>query len=234
LGSDPNVEALEDKATNIKYIFPLKRNSTQISYAPIRSGDRKKFDGCFRFDERAIWYREQTPKLKVDVERGRRVILFLDEGLKAEEERDFMAHVKDGKVDMERYFEQQFCMGTIAARTNCVFSAQRVFELLKERVEVEQVFDTFKNALYADRSYMRDDWSLQGWIFVNFVALLFYYRIYGLLLGCDALSKYSPRDVILHLSRVFKLKIGEKWVLSEIPKLTRQLAEKLSIEISIT
>ena len=87
---------------------------------------------------------------------------------------DLLKRVKAGKLDMEGYFEQQFFMGTIAVVSNCLFSAQRVFELLKERIEVEHVYDTFKNTLNADRSYMRDDGSLQGWMLVNFVALLFY------------------------------------------------------------
>ncbi|MCL2257848.1 MAG: hypothetical protein FWC14_06650 [Candidatus Bathyarchaeota archaeon] len=109
-----------------------------------------------------------------------------------------------------------------------------MFELLKERVEVEQVFDVFKNSFSADRLYMRDDVGLLGWMFVNFVALLFYYRVYDLLLGCNVLDRYSVGDVVLHFSRVFKLKLGAGWVLSEIPKSSRLLAEKLKIEISIT
>jgi hypothetical protein len=27
-----------------------------------------------------------------------------------------------------------------------------------------------------------------------------------------------PKDIILHLSRIYKLKIEEKWILSEIPE----------------
>lgn len=230
--SELNVAALEEE--KLEYLLPLKRNSSQISYAPTRSGDRKRFDGFFQFDERVIWYREQKPKSRADKEAGRRVFLFLDEKLKAEEEKDFMSHVKAKKLGAEEYFERQFCMGTIAVITNCSFRAQRVFELLKERLEVEQVFDTFKNTLHADRSFMRDDLGLQGWMFVNFVALLLYYRFYDLLLQCEVLDKYSPRDVILHLSRVFKLRIGEKWVLSEVPKSSKILMEKLKIQISIT
>lgn len=230
--SELNVAALEEE--KLEYLLPLKRNSSQISYAPTRSGDRKRFDGFFQFDERVIWYREQKLKSRADKEAGRRVFLFLDEKLKAEEEKDFMSHVKAKKLGAEEYFERQFCMGTIAVITNCSFRAQRVFELLKERLEVEQVFDTFKNTLHADRSFMRDDLGLQGWMFVNFVALLLYYRFYDLLLQCDVLDKYSPRDVILHLSRVFKLRIGEKWVLSEVPKSSKILMEKLKIQISIT
>ena len=230
--SELNVAALEEE--KLEYLLPLKRNSSQISYAPTRSGDRKRFDGFFQFDERVIWYREQKPKSRADKEAGRRVFLFLDEKLKAEEEKDFMSHVKAKKLGAEEYFKRQFCMGTIAVITNCSFRAQRVFELLKERLEVEQVFDTFKNTLHADRSFMRDDLGLQGWMFVNFVALLLYYRFYDLLLQCEVLDKYSPRDVILHLSRVFKLRIGEKWVLSEVPKSSKILMEKLKIQISIT
>ncbi|MCJ7423906.1 transposase [Candidatus Bathyarchaeota archaeon] len=230
--SELNVAALEEE--KLEYLLPLKRNSSQINYAPTRSGDRKRFDGFFQFDERVIWYREQKLKSRADKEAGRRVFLFLDEKLKAEEEKDFMSHVKAKKLGAEEYFERQFCMGTIAVITNCSFRAQRVFELLKERLEVEQVFDTFKNTLHADRSFMRDDLGLQGWMFVNFVALLLYYRFYDLLLQCEVLDKYSPRDVILHLSRVFKLRIGEKWVLSEVPKSSKILMEKLKIQISIT
>ena len=230
--SELNVAALEEE--KLEYLLPLKRNSSQISYAPTRSGDRKRFDGFFQFDERVIWYREQKLKSRADKEAGRRVFLFLDEKLKAEEEKDFMSHVKAKRLGAEEYFERQFCMGTIAVITNCSFRAQRVFELLKERLEVEQVFDTFKNTLHADRSFMRDDLGLQGWMFVNFVALLLYYRFYDLLLQCEVLDKYSPRDVILHLSRVFKLRIGEKWVLSEVPKSSKILMEKLKIQISIT
>jgi transposase len=230
--SESNVVSLEED--RLEYILPLKRNHSLISYAPTRSGDRKMFGGYFQFDERVIWYQEQKPKSKAERASGRRLILFLDEKLKAEEEKDFMSHVKAGKITLQDYFAQQFCMGTIVVMTNCSFTAQRVFELLKERVEVEQVFDTFKNTLNADRSYMRDDWGLQGWMFVNFVALLFYYRIYDLLLRCEVLDRYSPRDVIMHLSRVFKLRIGNEWVLSEVPKSTRALMDKLKIEISIT
>jgi hypothetical protein len=81
---------------------------------------------------------------------------------------------------------------------------------------------------------MRDDSAMEGWMFVNFISLLLYYKVYGLLVSKDALSKCSPKDVILHFSRVFNVKIGDNWVVSEVPKKTRLLIEKLGIELSIT
>ncbi|MDR0459887.1 MAG: hypothetical protein LBH62_00365 [Nitrososphaerota archaeon] len=92
---------------------------------------------------------------------GRRVFLFFDERLRVEEERDFVLRVVEKKLVLSEFFECQFCMGTIGVVTNCGFGAARVFELLKERVEVEGVFDVFKNSLNADRLYMRDDLGLQ-------------------------------------------------------------------------
>ncbi len=78
---------------------------------------------------------------------------------------------------------------------------------------------------------MRDDNQMQGWMFVNFIALILYYRIYAMLRKHDLLSRYSVHDVIDHLERVQMLKIGEEWKISEIPKQSRMLIEKLEIPI---
>jgi transposase len=215
------------ESSGLEYILPLKRNSGMISYSATRSGDRRSFDGHFAFDERVIWYKEKKLAGK------RRLVLFLDEGLKAEEEKDYMSHVRSGKLTLESYYGHQYSMGTISVMTRSSMSAQKLFELLKRRVDIEQVFDTFKNTLHADRSYMRDDVRLQGWMFVNFVALLLYYRVYDLLMRSDALSDYSPRDVIMHLSRIYKLRIGDRWMLAEVPKSSRKVLERLKLEIPI-
>ena len=52
---------------------------------------------------------------------------------------------------------------------------------------IEKVINVLKNFLNADRSYMRDEESLEGWMFINYIALMFYYKIYQLLLKYDLL-----------------------------------------------
>jgi hypothetical protein len=81
---------------------------------------------------------------------------------------------------------------------------------------------------------MRSDSELEGWEFINFIALLLYYEVYMLLVSKNILSKYSPKDVILHLARVQKLRIGTNWRLAEIPKKSRILIEKLGLNIDGT
>ena len=103
--------------------------------------------------------------------------------------------------------------------------------MLKSRTDIEQSYDTFKNTIHADRTYMRDDLHLQGWMFVNFIALIMHYRIYNILKKMDLLSHYSPEDIIKHLERVYMLKMDEEWKISEIPKKSRIIIEKLKIPI---
>lgn len=223
--SDKNIKFLDTEV--LDYILPLKRNSLLIDYSPIQSGDKKSFEGHFLFEKRVIWYYERRKD-------DRRIIVFLDEKLKAEEEKDFITHVENKKKPMDDYFDRQFKLGTIAVVAKTSFHADEVFEYLKARVEIESLFDTFKNLLHADRSYMRDEAHLQGWMFVNFVSLLLYYKIYELLVNKDLLTNCSPKDVILHLSRIYKLKIEGKWILSEIPKKSRKIIEKLDLTVPIT
>ena len=122
-------------------------------------------------------------------------------------------------------------MGTISVITNLKVSGEIVYGMLKSRTDIEQSYDTFKNTIHVDRTYMRDDQQVQGWIFVNFIALLMHYRIYALLRSKDLIRKYSPEDVLEHLGRVFMLKVGGAWIISDVPKKSRAVIEGLDIPI---
>jgi transposase len=50
--SEKNAKAFS--AAELKYIIPLKRNSTLIDYDILKRGRRKEFDGLFQFDKRHI------------------------------------------------------------------------------------------------------------------------------------------------------------------------------------
>lgn len=221
--SEDNVKQL--KKERIKYILPLKRNSTLIDYTNIKSGDKRKLGGYILFQNRSVWYDDY----KSD---GKRIITFLDEKLKTEEERSLILLVEQNKKTMDDFYEKQDRRGTISIITDYRKKPQKVYELLKGRLEIEQVIDTFKNTLKADRTYMRDDQQMEGWMFVNFISLLFYYKIYGLLIQKELLRKYSPKDVLMHLSKIHKLKIKDKWITSEIPKKSRKIIEKLDMPIT--
>ena len=53
---------------------------------------------------------------------------------------------------------------------------------------------------------------------VNLVALIFYYCVYNLLREKKLLKRYTPKNTLKHLSRLYKLKVDDKWYLFEIRK----------------
>lgn len=227
--SEDNVIALEKE--ELHYLLPLKRDSALIDYTKIQKGDRRAFDGFFLFEKRAVWY--YSYELKEGNLAGKRIIVFLDERLKAEEEKDYLTRIdKTDTETLENFFEDQYRMGTISVITDLEESGERIYNLLKCRVEIEIMFDAFKNVLNADRTYMRDDYQMEGWMFINFIALVFYYRLYRILADNSLLKKYTPNDLLIHLSRIYKLKIQDEWITSEIPKKTRDILDKINIPIT--
>ncbi len=78
---------------------------------------------------------------------------------------------------------------------------------------------------------MRADHQLQGCMFINFIALMMHYRIYAMLKSKGMQRKHSPGDVLVHLERVNRLKVGDEWQISEIPKKSRIIIDGLVIPI---
>ena len=211
--SSTNIRELD--STGMSFIIPLRRNSRLIDYS--QSGEKH-----FMFQDHPVFYRKYSHE---DLS----IFTFRNDFLKAEEEKDFLS--RNGKVSESVLAKARERMGTISVITNLRVSGEIVYDMLKSRSEIEQSYDTFKNTIHADRTYMRDDFQLQGWMFVNFIALILHYRIYSLLKSHDMLKRYSPRDVLEHLERISKLKIGEEWMISEIPKKSKTVIEGLGIPI---
>jgi len=181
-----NVEALNK--SHLPYILPLKRNNSLIDYGRVKKGERSSFDGVFLFGKRHVWHYSSEKE-------GEKIIIFLDEKLKAEETRCLLLarerlkksleKEKDpvAKEDLEKsikeyeskIYGEDYALGTITVRTNCNKTAEEVYGLLKSRAGIEKAFDIFKNTLRADKSYMRDEQQLEGFLFMSFIALLLYY-----------------------------------------------------------
>lgn len=241
--SDDNIKELRDN--EIDYVFALKRNSSFISYDIIIGGKRDKFDGYFLYQSRHVWY--YTSRLN----ESEQIITYLDSALKAREENDLalrIQHLEEKNKEDElnetqqkqlidyktRLYDTSYRNGTLTVRTNLGKNPQEVYQIMKSRVNIEQVFDTFKNTLDADRTYTRDDYQMEGWMFINFIAMQLYYKIYAILMRREILNNHSPMDVIIHLKRIHMLKMKDSWQIAEIPKKSITLIKKLGLDIPIT
>jgi transposase len=222
--SKGNIHLLE----KMRYILPLKRNNGLIDYKILKKGTKEGFMGYFRYKERFIWYYNCGRDLPVWV--------FFDSSLKTEEEQDYLSRIETHPelgYTIDNFHRIQHSFGTIALITNLKeLSPQKIYQYYKSRCGIEQLFDTFKNVLEADRSYMRSDYSFEGWMFINYLSLVYYYKIYQCLMEKELLNQYSPLDVLLYLSKYRRVKVSKSWIDLEIPKQTRKLIEALDLHIT--
>ena len=223
--SEDNRKLLEE--ASLKYILPLKRDSSLIDYTNTFGINKENWDGFFMYNDRAIWYYSY----KRD---NRRIFVFLDELLRGNEEKDYLRRIekKYEGYKVERYHQIQHRFGTIAIITNLEEKdGSKIYSWLKSRAEIEQMYDMFKNVLNADRFYLRDEYQLEGWMFINYLAMVYWYRLYQLLKKNELLKKYSPMDLIRLMREIKKIKIGKEWFMGEYPKKYGELLDKLGIPI---
>ena len=121
--------------------------------------------------------------------------------------------------------------GRILIISNMDADEKDVYEMYKRREEAEQQFDTFKNTLHSDVMYLRDDESVFGHMFVSFLSLYGYCTIQNMLRAASMLSKVSPNDLLEEFSSVYAITDGERTIITEVPKKTRELDIKLGTNL---
>jgi len=224
--SEKNIAGLDESA--LRYILPLRRNSTLIDYTPLAVESKRNMHGYFKFEDRYIWYHQKLHDKK-------NIIIYLDDKLKSEEETDYLDRVSSHPENyaIEEFKEKYVAMGTVTVITNITdMTAEDIFAAYKTRYKIEQMIDVMKNIVESDKTYMQDADALEGWFFVNYVALLFYFRIYKLLVNKKMLSKCSVKDLITFLTEIKKVKIDDTWHLAEINSKNQKLYDKLDIYIT--
>jgi len=222
--SNSNIEALEKEG--LKFIIPLPRNSSMIDYQKIKSGDKSLLDGHFLYEGRYIWYYTTA------VDEKKSITVFLDDELRCREEKDYLNRIesKAVKYSMEKFHEKRHTFGTVAMIENAGKSPREIYVDYKTRGEVETMIDTLKNVVDADRTCMQNELALEGWMFVNMIALKWYYVILNLLKKYELNKKYSPADFLLFLSEVKMVKINNTWHRAEVTRKAVELMKKLGIE----
>jgi len=55
-----------------------------------------------------------------------------------------------------------------------LMEGDKIYNLYKQREDIEQVFDGMKNELENDKTYLQDDDSFMGYFFIIFVSLYLY------------------------------------------------------------
>jgi len=223
--SKQNIDLL--RSEQLEFIVPLRRNNLLINYDNIKTSDKKCFENFFMFENRVVWfYTINTGKEKINV--------YLDEELKTEETKDYLIRTNTlpEKYNIDIFHSKQYGFGTISLMSNLNKSPEQIYFDYKSRGQVETMIDTLKNIIDADKSYMQNEQSLEAWMFINYLALHWYYKILQLLKLKKLNQKFAPMDIILFLKEIKKVKINDSWYLAEITKKTSDLLQILGVHIT--
>ena len=223
--SDTNVEQLDQ--AKLRYVLPLRRNSKDVNYKPLEQPKKMGLEGYFKHNNRYIWYYHYTFQNKI-------IYVFLDESLKQREEQDYLNRIETHpeEYSFEEFQDKNTQFGTLALLSNLKKHPKDIYATYKSRMAIETMANALKNILDADRHYMRDEEALEGWMFINHLALLWYYRLYQLIKQKDLLTQFSPQDLLLHLNEIRKIKIDQSWYLAEITSSTLKLLKQLGLHIT--
>lgn len=210
--SGSNAEKLTKNG--ISYIMPVKRCDKRIDYAFIDMSSMDGFDGFFSFQSRPIFYKTiqrasaagaKGTDAKGETEEPKpseTIVLYFDQKMRGKEIMDSTCG-KDGGIDdlKERKFRS---MGTIALATTIKEekTPKEIYEIYKERELIEDANDAYKKVMRKNASYLQNTNSYYGWLFINHITLLLYYRVYNKIKEKGMTSKYSVADVIEQAKRI--------------------------------
>jgi len=231
--SNNNLSNLDE--LGMDYIIPLKRNDERIDYSKAEVDYLSDGGEAFRYHGRQVFgYRQQ-------IDESHQIDLFVDNEMRSKETADFMKRIGDNDGTdtvhtWENFRERRKRMGTIAFITRASMTMAKtdkdgnvvidengkevrvpttpnyIYKSYKKRNCVEEEIDVFKNKLDADKTYMQDRYAEEGWMFTNFVALQWYYRLLNKLDETNLDSSYSAMTVLGLLQDVRKVKIGGEWL----------------------
>jgi transposase len=199
------------------FILPLRRNFEIINY----DIEMKK---SFIYRNRGIKWN----KTKVG---DNFLYVFEDVKLRSEEETTFIQLMEEKRKNRSDYLKESKRFGKIAILSNLNLSGEKIYGMFKNREEIEVVFDALKNELENDKTYLNDEDAIRGYFFISFLSLYLHCRILKLLKEKNLIGRISVNQVLLELSKVYEVHIGEKKKLSEIPEKVNEIVNALGVDI---
>lgn len=202
----------EIRDNGLDYLVAVKRNSKIYDRVSVSE------DSIFRWRDSAVRYGASN------VSEGEWAYRFenlnhrndeLVDTLKAQE----LGRKRDLKLDKA---------GNFVLVSSREMQPEEVYRIYKTRCEIENLFDSAKNVLSADKMHMQDDAHVMGHLFVTFVAGLIRFEIARLIDEADLASSYSPEDV-LDVYATMKRITGDTEIRQVVPKDVRDLDARLGV-----
>ncbi len=201
----------------IDYIIPLKRNLKVIDYSI-------KLDRSFVYMDRGINSGKQKTSYGT-------LYVYEDTKLRYEEETNLISLIENGRISVEDAEQRRQQLGMISIISSMDRDPRDIYLMYKKREEVELAFDSMKNELENDKSYLQDDDALRGYFFVSLISLYLYFRVLEIIRVAGLSSKLSVRKVLLELSKTYMITGATRKYYSDIPRGALELSMALGQDL---
>lgn len=225
--SNDNINSLLENKN--RYIIALKRSSSLVSEEILNDISGKNANEIFINNHETIFAYE----INNDNEK---ICVYFNQTIKGVEMSEYIdkmnANVKG--YTKEDFENKQKRFGIYVLKTNVLEkNLQSIYEYYKSRFEIEYMFDTVKNTLNFDKSFMKSDNSLEGWAFINHISILLTQEVYDYMVKKEVnLSLHGLYKKLKHVKVQRNiLDSTQTFELEYIPKKTRDLLSKLDINI---
>ena len=230
--SEKNIRAmLEFKAD---FIIPLQKNTVEVD------PELKKFSAyelavpnVFSYHKRVIYFAELVSK-KFN---GCRICVYYDCERRQQLMENYLRKIQDdnGNVPEEvqaSIFSDTESLGITMLLTSIQgLPARQVYLDYKARWAIEEMFDTHKNTLGFNMKYETKYETQEGWAFIEFLALLMYHKINGLLVSNDIIKTYNVKDILFRAATVTQSKASGTWKICNMSKPLADLFGKLGVTV---
>ena len=252
-GSDDNFDLIID--LGLAYIIPLKRGTLEVPELPegtigyeqaFNFRGRPVYSKTYRHDSyHVILYHDselasnETADLidRLNKKNSTIALARQKEELRRKKGKGKLSDVELDKlspVDIPEMLRGCQSIGTFVLKTNRLdLNSQQIHHLYKTRQEIEQTFKSYDNTLDCNASYMRDIHSFEAWLFINHLALQMLYGVLDLISAQELTSEYSFNDLVSYLKGVRVNLINGNWYLAKITKKTKELCERLDINLPL-
>lgn len=215
---------------HFQFVCPLKRNTPFITAQDRQTLHTKIGSTFFEYMGRIIWYTKITSSFTASD-----IVLYLDDALRVEEEKDYLIRIATHpkKYKITQFEEKKYSFGTLALLSNIsVNTPEEIYRIYKCRNQIEVMYDGLKGVVEADKTYMQNEETLQGWMLANHIALIAHQQLYHLLHKADKLKKFSISSLVERLALVRKAKHHSKWVDVETVASTIKLLNQVGIPVT--
>jgi hypothetical protein len=121
--------------------------------------------------------------------------------------------------------------GNILLISSLDISPREIYRMYKLRCAVENFFDTAKNGLHGDSTYLRTDAHIMGYNFVTFLSFCIWHDIRARLETAGLEHRYTPANILRKFAAVKMYYLSGGPRMSDVPKDVRELGKRTGLEL---